>query len=133
MYTRYGASFYTDANAGSQYDARLQAILDYKGRHTQRVWKEFSDLIVAFDLQNEPYVGMENCAAISEAEENWVCARARFLRNTVLPPQSPIQISSGGLGGDVNKGCGTPRITVCPELDLFASESLRTAAHSRPD
>lgn len=94
--------------------------------HTQKVWKEFSDLIIGFDLQNEPYINKAHtdCGSLSQAEVQWVCDRSTNLRRNMLPPGSTIRILSGGLGGDVAKSCGTPTIVQqCADLDVFASES----------
>lgn len=123
-YTDYKERFYTDPQAIQRFDKRLKTILDYKGIYTQKVWKEFSDLIVGFDLQNEPFINKGDQCSMSREEVQWVCDRSTNLRRNLLPAGSPIRILSGGLGGDVDKGCGTPAIVQqCADLDVFASES----------
>lgn len=51
-YDTWGAGyFYESPDAFEAYDARLTHILNYKGATSGRVWKEWSDAIMSFNLQ----------------------------------------------------------------------------------
>lgn len=116
----YGSGyFYESQDAFDDYDARLSHVLSYEGKISGRVWKNWSAAIAAFDLQNEPMsTETEECAGAAGA--SWVCGRARHMRG-VLGADNPIKIASGGLGGDVSKGCTfMPAAVNCPELDVIA-------------
>lgn len=104
-YTRFGHAFYTSEEAQRFFDGRIRHMLDYKGKYTGQMWKNFHEMIIAFDLQNEPYLGYEGACgtAVGSNTEmaDWVCKRARFIRNGLLGVGNPIKIATGGLGGSV--------------------------------
>ena len=77
----------------------------YKGAHTGMVWREFWDLMSAFDVQNEPFFNPKGKCTVSDREgKNRLCDRATNMRK-VLGPANPIKIASGGIGGSAGNGC----------------------------
>lgn len=51
-YDRWGpGSFYTQQEAFNAYDARLSYILNYKGKYSGMVWKNWPQAIFSFNLQ----------------------------------------------------------------------------------
>ncbi|KAI6081001.1 glycoside hydrolase [Hypoxylon rubiginosum] len=119
-WTAYGSGyFYEKQEAFDDYDARLGHVLNYKGKSSGQVWKNWHAAIMAFDLQNEPMsTKTEECTGTAGA--NWVCGRAQYMRS-VLGANNPIKIASGGLGGDISKGCTFMSAAVnCGQLDMIA-------------
>ncbi|KAI1199238.1 glycoside hydrolase [Nemania serpens] len=119
-WNRYGSGyFYEQQAAFDDYDARLSHVLNYKGKTSGQVWKNWSKAIMAFDLQNEPMsTKVSECQ--TDAGAKWVCGRAQHMR-TVLGATNPIKISSGGIGGDVSKNCNFMSAAVtCGQLDMIA-------------
>ncbi|KAI1347141.1 glycoside hydrolase [Xylaria sp. FL0043] len=116
----YGSGyFYEQQAAFDDYDARLSHVLNYQGRTSGKVWKNWSDAIMAFDLQNEP-MSTKTSECLTGAGANWVCGRAQHMRS-VLGANNPIKISSGGIGGDISQGCNFMSAAVnCAELDIIA-------------
>lgn len=101
------------------YDRRLDAILHYKGTHSGRVWKDWSEVIMAFNLQNKPFsTALKKCHF--PPSEDWICGRSSHIRE-ILGPNNPIKISSGGFGGDVRNNC-TFIGTTCEHLDSISGK-----------
>lgn len=118
----YGSgNFYEDQAAFDAYDNRLSHVLNYQGKSSGKVWKNWNDAIMAFDLQNEPMATkIEECTGSSPAGADWPCGRAEHMRS-VLGADNPIQIASGGIGGDISKECNFMSAAVtCDALDLIA-------------
>ncbi|KAI0975228.1 glycoside hydrolase [Xylaria arbuscula] len=132
-WVKYGSGyFYEQQAAFDDYDARLSHVLNYKGKTSGKVWKEWSDAIMAFDLQNEP-MSTKTSECTSGAGAAWVCGRAQHIRS-VLGDDSPIKISSGGIGGDISKGCNFMDAAVnCAELDLIAIHRYAGSEASNPN
>ncbi|TGJ79056.1 hypothetical protein E0Z10_g9702 [Xylaria hypoxylon] len=119
-WNQYGSGyFYEQQAAFDDYDARLSHVLNYEGKTSGKVWKNWSEAIMAFDLQNEPMATkISECQ--TDAGAKWVCGRAQHMRS-VLGATNPIKISSGGIGGDISKGCNfMPAAVSCAELDMIA-------------
>ncbi|XXG96871.1 hypothetical protein Hte_003162 [Hypoxylon texense] len=111
--------FYTSQDAFDAYDKRVDHILKYKGAHSGKVWKEWSDAIMAFDLQNEP-MSPDTSVCKNDDPQGWLCGRAKHMRAT-LGADNPIRIATGGVGGDISHGCAFARAaTRCAEVDLVA-------------
>lgn len=120
---KYGAGlFYESQEAKDIYDARLAHILNYQGAHSGQVWKNWSDVIMAFDLQNEPFAPKPEECTYDTAQE-WVCGRAQGMRSVL--GDSAIKIASGGFGGDISHGCTFMSAAVnCAELDIISGKSM---------
>ncbi|KAK8091849.1 hypothetical protein PG997_002210 [Apiospora hydei] len=113
------AGFYQDQAAFEAYDARLSYILNYKGASSGKVWKEWSDAIMGFDLQNEPFTANTSACTSNDAHD-WACGRATHLR-AELGPHNPQLVASGGLGGDYSHGCTfMARAMTCAAFDAVA-------------
>jgi mannan endo-1,4-beta-mannosidase len=84
------AQFYSSGTAKAQYDARLQSILEYKSPNFGgKQWKDLSEVILAFDIQNEPLIAAADKAAANDPDD-WLCGRAgnmkKILGNSVSTP-----------------------------------------------
>ncbi|KAK8022439.1 hypothetical protein PG993_013206 [Apiospora rasikravindrae] len=113
------AGFYQDQAAFEAYDARLSYILNYNGASSGKVWKEWSEAIMGFDLQNEPFTANTSACTNNDAHD-WACGRATHLR-TELGKDNPLIVASGGLGGDYSHGCTfMARAVGCAALDAVA-------------
>ncbi|KAK9419445.1 putative mannan endo-1,4-beta-mannosidase [Seiridium unicorne] len=133
------SSFYTDQNAATQYDKRIDYILNYQGKTSGKAWKEWGDAIMGFDIQvkledmqsNEPFNAKASVCKDSNAAK-WVCDRATHMRET-LGSDNKIQVSTGGLGGDISNGCTfIESATSCKALDLIAVHKYAGAQSSNP-
>lgn len=118
--TKFGSGyFYERQDAFDAYDNRLRAIVNYKGKYSGKVWKDWSDVIMAFDLQNEAF-SSKTSECTNSAAQGWACGRAATLRNA-LGASNPIKIATGGLGGDISHGCTFMSSAMsCPQIDLVA-------------
>ncbi|KAI1366804.1 glycoside hydrolase [Xylaria arbuscula] len=129
----YGSGyFYEQQAAFDDYDARLTHVLNYQGKWSGKVWKDWPEAIMAFDLQNEPMsTKTEECT--SGAGAKWICGRAQHMRD-VLGVGNPIKISTGGIGGDISKGCNFMDAAVtCDALDLIAVHRYAGNLASNPN
>ncbi len=118
----YGSgSFYEEQAAYDAYDARLRFITSYTGKHSGKTWRDWHDVIMAFDLQNEPFAPKtDECSSNGAAAKTWVCGRSDALR-AALGADNPIKIASGGFGGDYSKGCSFFEGAMsCSSLDIVA-------------
>ena len=121
--------FYEQEKAAAAFDKRISAILNYKGAHSGRVWKDWTDVIMAFDLQNEPFAA-EPAKCQQPSAEKWVCGRASHMRS-VLGAENPIRVASGGFGGDSSHGC-TFVGTSCDDLDIMSGMYLPFGVYHHP-
>ncbi|KAI1813737.1 glycoside hydrolase family 5 protein [Poronia punctata] len=120
-YDNWGTSgFYTNSVARDAYKNRFDAIVNYKGKHSGKVWKDWTDAILAFDIQNEPM-----CADTSICQNNdesgWLCDIALSMRES-LGGNNSIKIATGGIGGDESHGCTViDAATSCGQIDIIAA------------
>lgn len=82
-----------------------------------RVWKEWTEVIMAFNLENEPFAAETSKCQLPSARD-WICGRSVHVRE-VLGANSPIKVASGGFGGDISHGC-TFVGADCPSLDIMS-------------
>ncbi|KAI0006472.1 glycoside hydrolase family 5 protein [Xylariaceae sp. FL0662B] len=123
-------SFYSSQDAMDAYDKRIDHILQYTGAYSGKVWKDWSDAILAFDLQNEP---MSPDATVCQDGDKagWLCGRAEHMRATL--GASPIKIATGGIGGDISHGCTfIEAATQCDAIDLIAVHRYAGSQASNP-
>ena len=120
---RWGSGFfYEKQDAFDMYDARLSHILNYKGKYSGKVWKNWHDGIMGFDLQNEPMTTKPS-ECLDGDTHGWICGRAKHLRK-VLGDKNPIKVATGGIGGDFSHQCNLiSAATQCDALDLISSTS----------
>ena len=85
------------------------------------MWKNYTEAIMAFDLQNEPMATKTaECKGSNPAGANWPCGRATHMRS-VLGSSNPIKIATGGVGGDISQGCNFMAAAVnCPAIDILS-------------
>ncbi|KAI0165891.1 glycoside hydrolase family 5 protein [Xylariaceae sp. FL1272] len=116
-------AFYTDSDARTAYKNRIDAIVNYQGATSGQVWKNWTDAILAFDLQNEPM-----CAFTSLCTDNdqagWLCDIALAMRLS-LGGDNPIKIATGSVGGDASNEC----ITISAATSYIVLTPLYIAAH----
>ncbi|KAI1384822.1 glycoside hydrolase family 5 protein [Hypoxylon trugodes] len=119
-YDKFGKdNFYSSQDAFDAFDKRIDHILNYKGATSGKVWKEWSDAILAFDIQNEPMSSNLNVCKNNDPK-GWLCGRAKKFRST-LGADNKIQIATGGIGGDISHDCTfISAATQCSEIDLIA-------------
>lgn len=143
-YETFGLSaFYVDQAAFDAYDARLSHILNYQGAYSGKVWKEWPEAIASFNLQvtttnqpqslaasgtltdrppssqNEPMTPDPSVCQGGDAQ-GWLCGRATHLRDE-LGPDSPIIVSTGGVGGDFSHQCTfVAAVTQCDAVDAIS-------------
>ncbi|KAF2816613.1 beta-1,3-mannanase [Mytilinidion resinicola] len=96
-----GTNFYTSNEAKSAYDARLKTIISYNSPNFGKAWGELFDVILAFDLQNEPMIGAIDYLNGND-ESDWLCGRAGNLK--ALLNGSGVKIATGGIGGSQYDG-----------------------------
>lgn len=92
----YGTSFYSNSAAQAYYDARIKAILTYKSPSSGKTWGSWSDAILGFDLQNEPFQFTSDGA--NNDPSGWLCGRAKNFKQYIT--DSNIKVATGGIGGD---------------------------------
>ncbi|KLO18933.1 glycoside hydrolase family 5 protein [Schizopora paradoxa] len=107
------SAFYTNADAVSDYDNRITHILNYQSPNFGKAWKDLSEVIFAFDIENEAMGHLDVVAP------DWWCGRAQTLR-TVLG-DSTIQITTGG-GVDLVSSVRADFFT-CSDIDIVALHS----------
>jgi mannan endo-1,4-beta-mannosidase len=116
----YGTSFYSNSNAQSQYDARISAILNYKSPSSGKTWGTWSDAILAFDLENEPFQFTDDGA--NNDPSGWLCGRAQNFKKNLN--NSTIKVATGGIGGDHSHGYNMlPAALQCSSIDLMSIHS----------
>lgn len=49
-------SFYNSDTAKSEIDARYAAVLNYKSPSSGKIWSQWPEAILAFDIENEPMI-----------------------------------------------------------------------------
>jgi mannan endo-1,4-beta-mannosidase len=89
-------TFYSSLEAKADYDNRLKTILNYQSLNFGRSWKDLDQVIMAFDLQNEPLIKQLDKLQGNDPDD-WLCGRAGVLRNTL--GTSNIKVATGGVGG----------------------------------
>ncbi|KAF2657585.1 glycoside hydrolase family 5 protein [Lophiostoma macrostomum CBS 122681] len=87
---------YSSADAKQDYDNRLNAILEYTSPSFGKQWKDLDDVILAFDLQNEPLIEQTDLLTGNDPDD-WLCGRAGALKSSL--GSSGIQVATGGIGG----------------------------------
>lgn len=90
------SNFYSSSDAKADYDARLKTILNYKSKNFGKKWKDLDDVILAFNLQNEPLIKQIDALNANDPDD-WLCGRAGFLREVL--GSSKIKVATGGVGG----------------------------------
>ncbi|KAF2678887.1 glycoside hydrolase family 5 protein [Lentithecium fluviatile CBS 122367] len=91
------STFYSSTEAKADYDNRLNAILSYRSPNFGgRAWKDMGEVILAFDLQNEPLIAQLDKLNANDPDD-WLCGRAGALKGSL--GSSNIKVATGGIGG----------------------------------
>ncbi|CAN9123364.1 unnamed protein product [Alternaria alternata] len=90
------STFYSSTEAKADYDKRLEKILNYQSPNFGEAWKSLNQVIMAFDLQNEPLIKQLDKLNNNDPDD-WLCGRAGVMRNAL--GSSDIKIATGGIGG----------------------------------
>lgn len=95
---KYGSSdgFYSSTDAKADYDARIAAILNFDSPNFGKKWKDLSEAIFAFDLQNEPMIDSVGKLQNNDPDD-WLCGRAGNMRQVL--GDSAVLVNTGGIGG----------------------------------
>ncbi|GLB39737.1 putative cellulase (glycosyl hydrolase family 5) [Lyophyllum shimeji] len=104
------STFYTNANAISDFDNRLRHILNFQSPKFGVPWNKLSDAIFAFEIQNEAMGHMNQVAP------DWWCGRANVIRSVL--GNTGIQISTGG-GTDLPTSTQS-QLFNCPNIQIVA-------------
>ncbi|KAI9753776.1 MAG: hypothetical protein M4579_005010 [Chaenotheca gracillima] len=114
-----GTSFYTDKEAIKAFDSRIAHVMKYKSPRFHKSWSQLSEAIMAFDLENEPLI--QGIRVLDTAGSSWACGRAKTFKKYIK--DSPIAVSTGGIGGSSNifqDWNWRPFLFQCAEIDLIA-------------
>lgn len=90
-------NFYTSAAAVADYDARLSVILNYESPAFGKKWSQLDEVILAFDVQNEPMIDAVQLLEGNDPDD-WLCGRAGVLEG-LIGDDSRVQVATGGIGG----------------------------------
>ncbi|TVY20786.1 Mannan endo-1,4-beta-mannosidase 1 [Lachnellula arida] len=126
----YGSSdaFYSSVDAKAQYDARLASILNYQSPAFGKAWKDLSEVIMAFDLQNEPMVASDDKLGSNDPDD-WLCGRAGNMKKIL--GSSAVKIATGGIGGSEYSGHEYNTIDKalqCSAIDILSLHGYMTQA-----
>ncbi|KAI1666137.1 Cellulase [Pyrenophora tritici-repentis] len=130
---KYGAApttFYSSVAAKADYDARLSAILQYASPNFDgRAWKDLSEVILAFNLQNEPMIEQLDLLKGNDPDD-WLCGRAGNLRQEL--GDSMIKVATGGIGGS-HYCCDhefntLPKTMQCDAIDIISIHGYNSRA-----
>ncbi|XMA10362.1 hypothetical protein WAI453_003153 [Rhynchosporium graminicola] len=120
--------FYASSTAKQQYDNRLASILNYKSPAFGKQWKDLSEVILAFDLQNEPLIASPGKASNNDPDD-WLCERASNMKKLI--GSSGVKIATGGIGGSEYSGHELNIIDKalnCSAIDILAVHGYMTKA-----
>lgn len=65
-------NFYSSNTAKAQYDARIKSILEYESPSFGKQWKDMSEVILAFDIQNEPLIASPGKLSSNDPDDWYV-------------------------------------------------------------
>ncbi|KAI9838131.1 MAG: hypothetical protein M1819_006287 [Sarea resinae] len=123
----YGAGgFYTTDDAKTAYDNRLAYILNFVSPNFGKPWSQLSEAILAFDVQNEPFISDSSLAANND-ESDWLCGRAGNM--AAITNGSGVKISTGGIGGSQYDGHAynyMSKAIECDAIDIISMHSYLT-------
>ena len=102
----------------SRYDARMAHVLNYKSPSSGNAWSQWSEAILAFDIQNEPFQQAEDQASDNDPND-WLCGRAGNMKPIIN--NSGVKLATGGIGGDQSHGNNLmPKAIECSAIDLVS-------------
>ncbi|KAG9192100.1 mannan endo-1,4-beta-mannosidase [Alternaria panax] len=90
------STFYSSTEAKADYDKRLEEMLNYQSPNLGEAWKDLDQVIMAFDLQNEPLIKQLDKLNNNDPDD-WLCGRAGVMRDIL--GSSNVKVATGGIGG----------------------------------
>ncbi|KAL2066655.1 hypothetical protein VTL71DRAFT_2727 [Oculimacula yallundae] len=121
-------AFYASNTAKQQYDNRLASILNYRSPAFGKAWKDLSEVILAFDIQNEPMIASPGKASNNDPDD-WLCGRAGNMKKLI--GSSGVKIATGGIGGSEYSGHELNIINkalYCSAIDILSVHGYMTQA-----
>ncbi|KAH9841925.1 glycoside hydrolase family 5 protein [Rhodofomes roseus] len=119
---KYGkGDFYSNNEAQTAFDARLEHILNHNHTSLSKPWKELKDYVFAFEAENEAMIG--NGESFVKAHQQWQCDRAGTIKGQ-LGNDSGILVTTGGeswLSESVQPG-----FLSCDALDVISIHAYGT-------
>ena len=93
-------------------------VLNYQSPSSGKDWSQWSDAILAFDIQNEPFQQAEGQASNNDPND-WLCGRAGNMKPIING--SGVTLATGGVGGDQSHGSNLmPKAIECSAIDLVS-------------
>ena len=93
-------------------------VLNYVSPSSGTPWGQWSDAILAFDVQNEPFQQAEDKASANDPDD-WLCGRAGNMK-TVMG-SSGVKLATGGIGGDQSHGNNfMSKALYCDAIDIMS-------------
>ncbi|KAH7370824.1 glycoside hydrolase superfamily [Rhexocercosporidium sp. MPI-PUGE-AT-0058] len=121
-------AFYSSTTAKQQYDNRLASILNYRSPAFGKAWKDLSEVILAFDIQNEPMIASPGKASSNDPDD-WLCGRAGNMKKLI--GSSGVTIATGGIGGSEYSGHEyniIDKALYCSAIDILSVHGYMTKA-----
>ena len=130
LYTQPSDTFYgnisnpASAAARRSYQARLTHILNYTGATSHKRWGAWPAAIAAFDIQNEPMVGLDSTDPLVTTSD-WLCSAAKVMKPLLAGPL----VATGAVLGACEHGENfSPIATSCPEIDIISMHGFAHGA-----
>ncbi|KAG4440554.1 hypothetical protein IFR05_003970 [Cadophora sp. M221] len=120
-------AFYSSNTGKQQYDNRLASILNYRSPAFGKAWKDLSEAILAFDIQNEPMIASPGKAANNDPDD-WICGRAGNMKKLI---GQGVKIATGGIGGSEYSGHEyniIDKALYCSTIDILSVHGYMTQA-----
>jgi len=111
-------NFYQNSDAMSQYDNRMAHILNYVSPSNGIAWGNWSEAILAFDIENEPFQQALDLAGENDPSD-WLCGRAGKMADIIAG--SGVKLATGGVGGDQSHGYNfMSKAIECSAIDMIS-------------
>ena len=130
LYTQPSTTFYgnisnpASATARRFYQARLTHILNYTGATSRKRWGAWPAAITAFDIQNEPMVGLDSTDPLLTTSD-WLCSAAKVMKPLLAGPL----VATGGVLGACEHGSNfSPIATSCAQIDIISMHGFAHGA-----
>ncbi|KAL9110318.1 MAG: hypothetical protein Q9227_005049 [Pyrenula ochraceoflavens] len=122
-----GDAYYQSTDAKSQIDARYAAILNYVSPSSGTKWSQWSDAILAFDIENEPMINAQDIAKNNDPPD-WLCGRAGNMAK--LTDGSGVLMATGVIAGDESNGANLMQKALeCDAIDIISIHGYVSTAN----
>ncbi|EKG10191.1 Glycoside hydrolase family 5 [Macrophomina phaseolina MS6] len=130
---KYGSqtNFYSSTEGKADYDARLSTVLNFESPNFGgRKWSQLDEVIVAFDLQNEPMINAVQLIQQNDPDD-WLCGRAGVLKG-LIGEDSGVKVATGGIGGSHyccdHQFNDLPKALHCDAIDIISVHGYMSKA-----